>query len=231
MSELSLLRECVSNQTETSDGVVRFIYVDENTVYRFENNKMKKVSKSLINKALSTNNKADKTIKSNKTVKKTNKIPKRVVVAESEDSDDADELVDETVDIKTNGNNELNDDDNANDEEDIVVVRPSKQQKRERVKQKKNVAAVNSMFNEPTASIEEFYQNKYRMEYMNKELEHLTNKVNKLKQYKRIVNKLAGNEWNEQTEAEYNGQIGQQRLTGATTTTTQPQRNDSLFMF
>lgn len=187
MSELALLSECVKNQTEASDGTVRFIYVDDETVYRFENNKMKKVSKSLIKKSLQE----PKPVK--KVVKKKIVQPVEPIAEEEDAAEDAEEDADDNI-------------------EPLPPPPPPKQKKvGKSVKQK--------ILSQPSDQhLAEFYENKFRMEYMNKEIEHLTNKVNKLKQYKQIVNKLAGNEWGEPAEKP---------------PTPQPasSRNDSLFMF
>ena len=51
MSELELLIDVLTNQTESEADGVKYIYMDESTVYRFENNKMKKVSASMLKRA------------------------------------------------------------------------------------------------------------------------------------------------------------------------------------
>ena len=189
MSELALLSECVKNQTEASDGNIRFIYVDDETVYRFENNKMKKVSKSLIKKSIAP------------TPQKTNKVVKKKIVvepvAENEILNYAKEEEEENAD-------------------EIEIQPPPKPKKL-----KKNILQQQQKLQPQPANdphLAEFYENKFKMEYMNKEIEHLTNKVNKLKQYKQIVNKLSGNEWGETTSAPSPPQPASSR-------------NDSLFMF
>ena len=71
--------------------------------------------------------------------------------------------------------------------------------------------------------LNEYYNNKNRMEFMNLEITRLNNKVDKLKQYKAIVNKLTGNEFD--FDAQNTPQPQQQPQP------VQSQRNDSLFLY
>lgn len=192
--EFALLSECVRNQSEATDGTVRFIYVDDETIYRFENNKMKKVSKSLINKAKKENEVLS--YAKDEKVKKPKKVKARKVLelTEEEDAEDGDVEQDEQV-------------------EQVKQAKPKPKPKPKAEKP------------EPfhPVDLDEFYSNKHKMEYMNMEIERLSNKVNKLKQYKQIVNKLSGNEWDASNNIQQSQSIQQ---------TAQPgRRNDSLFMF
>ena len=49
--ELQLLAEALNNGSEAEADGVKYVFMDENTVYRFENNRMKKVAAGLIKKA------------------------------------------------------------------------------------------------------------------------------------------------------------------------------------
>ena len=70
---------------------------------------------------------------------------------------------------------------------------------------------------------------------MNAEITRLNNKVNKLKQYKQIVNKITGNEYDayipEQIQQQPQPQPMQQQQPMQQPQYQQPMRNDSLFMF
>ena len=67
MSELNLLIECINTEGEAEDGGIKYIYMDADTIYRFENNRMKKISKTLINKAR-------KQIQSQNTIRQLNQV-------------------------------------------------------------------------------------------------------------------------------------------------------------
>ena len=74
--------------------------------------------------------------------------------------------------------------------------------------------------------LNEYYNNKNKMEYMSLEIDRLTNKVNKLKQYKSIVNKITGGEYDPPDVPQYSQQQSQQTIPQ------QPRQvNDSLFAF
>ena len=49
--DLQLLVETLQNKQEAEADGVKFIYMDDSTIYRFENNRMKKVSAALLKKA------------------------------------------------------------------------------------------------------------------------------------------------------------------------------------
>ena len=49
--ELNLLAEAITTQGEVEDGPVRYIYMDDSTIYRFENNQMKRVTANTIKRA------------------------------------------------------------------------------------------------------------------------------------------------------------------------------------
>ena len=208
MSELNLLIECINTEGEAEEGGVKYIYMDADTIYRFENNRMKKISKTLINKAKKQiqsqntlnqlqggSNSVEEPVKKQKKVKKQAPPP----VVEPNDEDEYD--------------------DNDEDEQEIE---PPKPRKSKRVKQVKRPQEVS-----PNISLDEYYNNKNKMEYMNLEITRLNNKVDKLRQYKAIVNKLTGNEFDFDVPNESRQQQQQQYVQAPTSNV----RNDSLFLY
>ena len=233
--ELSLLCECISTEGESEAGGVKFIWMDENTIYRFENNRMKKIGKQLINKAkreitrrqtIQSNNDNDestpqpaKTRSKRKTHRdaqlrqssKAIKQPKREMIPDSDSDDD-------------NAIQQI-------EEEDVDEVEPQPV-KPTRTKSVKPTRTEPTKATTLTQSIDldEYYDTKHRMEYMTLEINRLNSKVGKLKQYKSIVNKLTGGEIDDLPQSQ---QQQQQQITRSE----RPERvknnnaNDSLFMF
>ena len=209
MSELNLLMECLSTEGEAEDGGVKYIFMDDNTVYRFENNRMKKVSKALITKAKkqiqSQNNlnqiqsqqveeKTAQPIKPTKRSKKTTPpIPEPI-----------------------------NDEEEEEEPEPEPIRAPPKRSKSKALQSQPRRTRMEQDFSS-AIDLNEYYNNKNRMEFMNLEITRLNNKVDKLKQYKAIVNKLTGNEFDFDAQ---NSAIPHQQPQ-----TTQPQRIDSLFLY
>ena len=171
MSELNLLIECINTEGEAEAGGVKYIYMDENTVYRFENNRMKKISKTLINKARKASGQTEDA-ESIPSKPKKSKPMKTKKVKQPEPVEEEDTI----------------------EEEEVVEPTPpkpvSKPKSLRRVQRVPDFNAFNSNIN-----LDEYYNNKNKMEYMNLEITRLNNKVHKLKQYKAIVNKLTGNEF------------------------------------
>lgn len=209
MSELNLLIECINSEGEAEDGGIKYIYMDADTIYRFENNRMKKISKTLINKAR-------KQIQSQNTLnqlqsqqvedvkppksKKSKKSPPPIVEPTNDDDyDDSDDEEPEPEPVKRS-------------------KKSAKQPKSKRLP---------ADFS-PNINLDEYYNNKNKMEYMNLEITRLNNKVDKLKQYKAIVNKLTGNEFDFDVPQQ---QVSQQQVSPQYIQSNQPVRNDSLFLY
>ena len=214
--ELSLLCECISTEGEAEGGGVKFIYMDENTIYRFENNRMKKIGKQLINKAKreitrrnrNPDNEDDESqevkpkAKKSKQPKKPSKS-KREVIPDSDEEDEAPVIEDE--------------------EEE--PPEPPVKVKAQRVPKPKPSTQRKASQQLPSIDLDEYYDTKHRMEYMTLEINRLNNKVGKLRQYKSIVNKLTGGEIDDLPQQE-NKQQSQPRGESKIKTA-----NDSLFMF
>lgn len=207
--ELQLLAEALNNGSEAEADGVKYVFMDENTVYRFENNRMKKVAAGLIKKA----NKLIKAQQQGERVdedgddpppkpKPKKKQPKPSRYLEADDDDDGEQ---------------------ADDEESEPDAKPIKKINK-RLKKEVNTT--------PTVDLNEYYHTKNKLEFMTLELDRLNNKVSKLKQYKTIVNKITGGEYDQ--PAQYNEQ---QALTSPPPQA-EPQQsangkryNDGLFMF
>ena len=229
MSELDLLCECLSTEGEAEGGGVKFVWMDENTVYRFENNRMKKIGKQLLNRA-------------KKEITKRNKVQQlKQQAADDEDSDDekprkkskkakkqAEELEDDGLfpkPKKIRRNIESIDDDFDEADEEREDDRPTKRGKKPLTRTKASAAL-------PSVDLDEYYDNKHRMEYMTLEITRLNNKIGKLKQYKSIVNKLTGGEIDDLPSSQ--SRQAQQAQEADESTAPPPGKqkyNDSLFMF
>lgn len=242
MSELNLLIECINTEGEAENGGVKYIYMDSDTIYRFENNRMKKISKSLINKARkqlsaqnaihqvngSTNDKSTKRKSASKSQSKTTRTSNR------------DESVDEYY---NDGENEVDvtesiDEDDRDNVDSSDVDKKMESDEKPRVKKTKSLKSkistplatpLTTAPYSPNINLDEYYNNKNKMEYMNLEIARLNSKVDKLKHYKAIVNKLTGNEFDLDTSNSVNSQYSTQSQF-----ISQPQskvRNDSLFLY
>lgn len=233
MSELSLLIDCINTEGEAESNGIKYIYMDENTIYRFENNRMKKISKTLINKAKKQINLQNTIPVANDTldepinrVKHTSTNSKSKSNSKSRRQTPQTDLQPEPDDYNIDDSNDLNNDDEYDDDEPVVKQsqqQRSKQHKRSANKQlKSNIDVVDH----PSINLDEYYNNKNQMKYMNLEITRLNNKIDKLKQYKAIVNKLTGNEFDYEPP--------QQQYQSAQPTSAQPTSryvNDSLFMY
>ena len=203
MSELNLLIECINTEGEAEDGGIKYIYMDPDTIYRFENNRMKKISKALINKA-------------RKQLKTQNEIPaaeepkpKPKPKSKSIEVDDEDEVDEEETERS----------DAPAEAEQI----PKKRSLRSKPKSK--LPATSSAYT-PNINLDEYYNNKNRMEYMNLEITRLNSKIDKLKQYKAIVNKLTGNEFDIDVPKQDVGRPAWQKPQQLTSSL-----NDTLFLY
>ena len=188
MSELDLLREALTNENEAERDGIKYVFMDADTVYRFANNRMKKVSKSLINKALKTKpekqsenekrsfEQSENENEQHETKSKKKKINKKQLIIEEEEENEEPEFEPEP---------------------------------------KRKIKKMNKTSNKPPQSLpfelSEYYENKYKLEHMTQEMEHLNQKITKLKHYKHLINKLTGGEIED--------------LPNTTTQQTQPQDN------
>ena len=180
-NELQLLAEAISTNGEAESNGVKYIYMDDSTVYRFENNRMKKVSTTLLKKARTLISSQDKPKQQPKA--KTSK--KSRVKQEQEQEQEQDEPEPEQ------------DEPEQEPEQD-----EQEQPKRElRSKPKTRIPKTTNPTSSTAVNIDlnEYYNNKNKMEYMMKEMDRLNNKVNKLKQYKSIVNRITGGEYDQST--------------------------------
>ena len=165
MSEIQLLRECLNSQSEAESGGVKFVWMDDNTVYRFENNRMKKVSKALINKA----KKAD--IPTNP---KRGRKAKQLMENEEEENEEQEiEPVKPTNPIKrTKPSKPIYDEDEQEQEQDeqepIKPIKPIK-----RTRQSKPDT------NPANIDLNEYYHNKNKMEFMQQEADSCSETLSK----------------------------------------------------
>lgn len=200
--ELQLLVETLNNGSEAEADGVKYIYMDENTVYRFENNRMKKVAAGLIKKA-------------NKIIKAQQQQPKQ---QNTDDEDDEDLPKPKPKKKQSNPKPprylEPDDEEGEQLEDDEPDEKPIKKINK---RLKKDVS-------NPNVDLNEYYHTKNKLEFMTLELDRLNNKVSKLKQYKSIVNKITGGEYDQPSQYE------PQQPTQATPTNTK-RYNDGLFMF
>ena len=205
--ELQLLITAIKTQAESEADGVKYIFMDDNTVYRFENNRMKKVGAALLKKAKKIIDAGDD-IKPKKT--KQTKQPKQTKIKETSDNEDDD--------------NEDNEDDD-NDEEPEEIIKPKK------IKQPKQPKQIKQIKND--IDLNEYWQTKSKLEYQERELERLNGKITKLKQYKNIVNRLTNGEYEPNiitTEPKQDaGRPAWQQENEIKDN--KPRYNDSLFMF
>ena len=217
MSELNLLIECINTEGEAEDGGIKYIYMDADTIYRFENNRMKKISKTLINKAR-------KQIQSQNTLRQLNQSQEPI---ESESvkptkSKKSRKAAPPPIVEPTNDDDY---DDSDDEEPEPEPVRRSKKS----AKPPKSKRLPPPEFS-PNINLDEYYNNKNKMEYMNLEITRLNNKVDKLKQYKAIVNKLTGNEFDFDIPQQQQAQVSPQQAAYQQLPSTST-RNDSLFLY
>ena len=170
--ELNALAQAL-NSGEAEVNGVKFICMDENTVYRFENNRMKKVDKTLLNKAKKFVNQS---------------VPPHP----GNEFDDEGNVIEERPQPKQRGRKKAQpvqpvQADEPEDDFDEEPVPPPKP-KRTRAKAQQVL---------PEIDINEYYNTKNRLEFVQQENERLSGKVKKLKQYKQILNRLSGVEYDD----------------------------------
>lgn len=229
MSELDLLCECITTEGEAEGGGVKFIYMDEGTIYRFENNRMKKIGKQLINKA-------------KREITKRQKIPQlqqgQHVQQQQDDNDDVDDDINERKPSKQTTKRSKkqvkpvvtydSEEDDDEDDDEPEPIPPPKATKAKRGKQLKRTLAQESLIS-PSIDLDEYYSNKHKMEYMTNEINRLNGKIGKLKQYKSIVNKLTGGEIDDLPNSGMSQQM--QMNQQMSKNNERPGVNDSLFMY
>ena len=176
--EIQALAQALNSGEAECNGV-KFIVMDQDTVYRFENNRMKKVAKTLLNKAKKFVNQA---------------VPPHP----GNDFDEEGNVLEEKPAPKPRGRKKAQPvqpiPDEPEDDFDEEPVPPPKP-KRSRAKAQPVV---------PEIDINDYYNTKNRLEFVQQENERLNGKVKKLKQYKQILNKLSGIEYDDQTLNLYN---------------------------
>lgn len=206
--ELQLLAEALNNGSEAEADGVKYVFMDENTVYRFENNRMKKVAAGLIKKA----NKINKTRQQGERVDEVDDDPppkpkpkkKQPKPSRSLEADD-------------------DDDEQADAEESEPDAKPIKKINKRLKKEVNNTT--------PTVDLNEYYHTKNKLEFMTLELDRLNNKVSKLKQYKSIVNKITGGEYDQPAQYEQQALASPPPQAESQQTANGKRYNDGLFMF
>ena len=227
MSEIELLCQAIQSQDSVENNGIKFLYMDENTIYRFQNNKMKPISKTLLNKA----KKIIQQQSSPPTTKpKRGKGKKNISAQQQQEMNDSDDEV-----------NDENENMNESEDEDemVVVATPPKQTKQSRTqasrqniqssKSSKPKQPKNDFIPYGEINLDEYYNNKNRMEYMSREMERLNQKITKLKQYKHLVNKITGGGEIDDLPSNTQSQMLDEQQTQSRTSTSR-QINDSLFM-
>lgn len=227
--DLQLLVDTLQNKQEAEADGVKFIYMDDSTIYRFENNRMKKVSAALIKKANKyiQNEALDPEANENiTTAKQAAKLKPTRTTTRSR--------------AKQQPNNVSEDDvsDNVSDNEAEAEVIPQIV-KPKRTTTRKASKVVNAA---QDIDLNEYWNTKTRNDYLQQELERLNNKVSKLKHYKNIVNRLTGAEYD--VDMQYPQQQQSQQQSAAANVMSQqqsqpyvqqydakPKRNDNLFLF
>ena len=217
-NDLQLLCNALSSQGEAEEDGVKFIYMDDNTVYRFENNRMKKVSKAMLNKAnklLASQQSYPGQETKKPAAKKPAKQSKKFIKKVKEDSEDDDQDQDQDQD----------------QEPEPEIIKPSVTKTRTR----KTAQPKQTSIQPSTIDLNEYWQVKNKNEYMNNEIERLNNKVNKLKHYKTIVNKLTGGEYDPVIPDTYGQPISTTQVPAAPANSSKNNFsrsiNDNLFMF
>lgn len=188
-SELEAIGQALSNG-EAEFGTAKFIQMDDNTVYRFENNRMKKVSKTTINKAKKLAAKLAQSQElgndggldgdeptpqpSKRTKKQTKRTKKQQIITSDDENEDGEGegeggMINESI------------------EEDEPIPQP-KPRKQTRTKASRNAIV-------PDVDLNEYYNMKNKLEYMSQDNERLNQKVKKLRTYKELFNKVSGFEY------------------------------------
>lgn len=236
--EMNLLIDVLNTQTEAESGGVKYIFMDENTIYRFENNRMKKVSAALIKKARRLQQSSEREELSSKSAgKKSGKIKKsdKRFNDEDDDEDNNNEEEDDdeykprkkSIKKKQQRNNIIDEDEDDEDNNNINIMKMVKTGRR-----KDKLSSLKQPISD--VDLNEYWQVKNKLEYQNLELERYKNKVSKLKQYKNIVSRLTGGEYDQPVNIDFEQQQQQQTPNQQLIQTDEynrKMRNDGLFIF
>lgn len=166
--EFDLLCEAITNEGEAKRNGVSYMYVSDNVIYRFEDGKMKKVAAKLIKKAQNS-------IKQQQTKQQSqNALASQTKQQQPEESTQEESTNDETP------------------EESTQEPTP-KRSKPKSSNPKPPKIPTTSQHESSNLNIDEYYNNKYKLTYMEQEIERLNGKINKLKHYKHLFNRIGGN--------------------------------------
>ena len=171
-NELQLLAEAISTNGEAESNGVKYIYMDDSTVYRFENNRMKKVSTTLLKKA-------------------------RTLIGSSQDQEPKKPKKSRIKQPKKPTPEQEEEDEPEPEPEQPEQPEQPEPKPRSNSKAKKPKTANPTLGTGVSIDLNEYYNNKNKMEYMMKEMDRLNNKVTKLKQYKTIVTRITGGEYDQ----------------------------------
>ena len=233
-NEIDLLCQAIQSQDSVENNGVKFLYMDENTIYRFQNNKMKPISKTLLNKAKKLINQQTQPAETTKPKRGKGKKAtrqqqiKEAIESETEESEDgdfdesADEEMDEMIINQQSKPSKQTNKQAKRKALDEASKQPSKQTSKQTSKQQRN-----ELIPYGEIDLNEYYNNKNRMEFMTREMDRLNQKITKLKQYKHLVTKITGG--GEIDDLPTNTQPYDQETTQLRATATR-QVNDSLFM-
>ena len=190
MSELDLLCQAIQTQDTVEAGDVKFLYMDENTIYRFQNNKMKPISKTLMNKAKKLIANQSKPLAKARNPRARKSARQTAPIYEDEEEQDDIEPHNQTYQYEDENTPPLNE---PHNEEPPPQPRkpqprkPSRNTPRITTDAPPNISTYN-------IDLDEYYNNKNKMEYMAREMERMNHKITKLKQYKTLINKITGGE-------------------------------------
>lgn len=213
-NDLQLLCSALSTQGEAEGDGVKYIWMDDNTVYRFENNRMKKVSKTMLNKA-------------NKLIQQQNSIPGSIPGTQPTAAPKKGRKAKAKQQVEPEPQLEEEDTDDMNEPQ--VEPEPPKPKPKARTRK----TTPSPVLPASTIDLNEYWQVKNKNEYMTNEIDRLNHKVSKLKQYKSIVNKLTGGEYDPVIPEPQPSQQSYPQQSQSYPPQPQPMRNvnDSLFMF
>lgn len=225
-TEIDLLAECISSHGECDRDGVKYMYMDDSTVYRFENNRMKKVSAAMLKRAnkllTSGDNKPNKRSKKQQQHNLVNRTIGEGANIQTT-SEEEEELDEPQPAVKKSTKRQAKPLPTDESDDELYQPPPKPRAKPTRIK---------APVPDTPVDIAEYYNTKARMEYMSNELERYKNKVTRLKQYKSIVNKLTGGEYDppyQELPQQPVKQTRQQQQQPESTSLYGP--NDSLFMF
>ena len=199
------------NSGEAELNGVKYVVIDEDTVYRFQNNRMRKVSKTLINKAKKF-------------------VNQEVAPHPGNEFDEEGNVIEEKPKRQTRRKAQKvvpqEEPDEQEEPDDLDEVEPPPKPKRQARKKAQPVS--------PEFDINDYYQTKNKLEFVQLENDRLNQKVKKLKNYKQILNRLTGAEFDTDVPPQPYQQLPQQQHFEREESNVPRQgsnRNDSLFLF